>query len=116
MAALNHLHLHVASVERARDFYHRWFGLQPQGMHGDVLFMRDDGGLDLALAPGPRDELPPWFHFGFRLESSEAVRALHDRLAGAGAELAATLSEETDFVWFRCRDPDDHLIEVYWEP
>jgi catechol 2,3-dioxygenase-like lactoylglutathione lyase family enzyme len=116
MPAINHLHLHVASVERAKAFYARWFGLTPHVWHDDILFMRDASGMDLALAPGPADEMPPWFHFGFRLESPEAVRALHAGLAADGGDIRDLLNEEPDFVWFRCADPDGHLIEVYWEP
>jgi catechol 2,3-dioxygenase-like lactoylglutathione lyase family enzyme len=110
---LNHLHLHVADVDRAAAFYGRWFGLAPHVTHGDVLFLRDDAGLDLALAPGPPDLMPPWFHFGFRLDGAQAV---HGRLAAGGEAIRAAISEEPDFVWFRCSDPDGHLIEVYWEP
>jgi catechol 2,3-dioxygenase-like lactoylglutathione lyase family enzyme len=113
---INHLHLHVADVARAAAFYERAFGLQPHVWHEDILFLRDEAGMDLALAPGAPDELPPWFHFGFRLESPQAVRDLFARLTSAGDDLAAPLSEAPDFVWFRCRDPDGHAIEVYWEP
>ena len=113
---INHLHLHVADVARAADFYGRAFGLKPHVWHEDVLFLRDDAGMDLALAPGATGELPSWFHFGFRLENPQAVRDLHARLLAEGTEMAAPLAEEPDFVWFRCRDPDGHAIEVYWEP
>ena len=113
---LNHLHIHVADVDRAAAFYGRAFGLTPHVTHGDVLFLRDDAGMDLALAPGTTGELPDWFHFGFRLPAPADVRALHARLATDGVEMAAPLSEAPDFVWFRCRDPDGHAIEVYWEP
>jgi catechol 2,3-dioxygenase-like lactoylglutathione lyase family enzyme len=115
MPALNHLHLHVADVDRARVFYARWFGLRPHVQHEDVLFLRDEAGMDLALAPGPADVMPPWFHFGFRLETPEAVRALHAAMHENGERLIAPLAEEEGFVWFRCADPDGHAIEVYWE-
>ena len=113
---LNHLHLHVASVSRAAEFYRSAFGLTEHVWHDDVLFLRDEAGMDLALAPGEPGELPAWFHFGFRLETPEAVRALHDRLLAEGDTIRTPLSEEPDFVWFRCADPDGHQIEVYWEP
>ena len=114
---LNHLHLHVASVDDAADFYIRHFGFRRHVVQADgVLFLRDDGGMDLALASGPADAFPPWSHFGFRLENAREVRDLHGRLTEAAVELATPLSEEPDFVWFRCRDPDGHLIEIYWEP
>ena len=114
---INHLHLKVTSVERAQDFYARFFGLRPSVWHGDMLFMRDDAGMDLALAPAEHAEpLPPWFHFGFRLESPEAVTKLHDEMQSAGAPLKAPLVSAPDITFFRCLDPDDHEIEVYWEP
>lgn len=115
MATLNHLHLHVRSVARAKAFYEAYFGLREHVRHGEVVFLRDDGGMDLALAPSDQpDVMPPWFHFGFRLETPDAVRALHARLPTEA--IAEPLSDEPDFIVFRCRDPDGHLIEVYWEP
>ena len=112
---LNHLHLKVASVERARAFYATCFGLTDHVWHGDILFMRDEAGMDLALAPAEAAEpLPGWFHFGFRLESADAVERLHARIAETGAVTHA-LEKEDDFVFFRCADPDGHPIEVYWE-
>jgi catechol 2,3-dioxygenase-like lactoylglutathione lyase family enzyme len=114
---LNHLHLKVASVERSQAFYEGFFGLRPLVSHGDILFMRDEAGMDLALARAVAPEpLPDWFHFGFRLDSGEAVTALHRELAAAGVAMKQPLSEEPDFVAFRCHDPDGHSIEVYWEP
>ncbi|MCC6920644.1 MAG: VOC family protein [Alphaproteobacteria bacterium] len=115
MATLNHLHLHVRSVEQAKAFYETHFGLREHVRHGDVVFLRDDGGMDLALAPSPQpDVMPPWFHFGFRLATPEAVRTLHAALPADA--IAEPLSDAPDFTVFRCRDPDGHLIEVYWEP
>lgn len=116
MARLNHLHLHVRSVERARAFYTNYFGLRDHVSHGEILFMRDAGdGLDLALAPAETlDAFPSWFHFGFRLDSPDQVRAMHEQMTGDGIESTA-LEQFPDFVTFRCRDPDGHQIEVYWE-
>lgn len=114
---LNHLHLKVASVERSQAFYARFFGLRPLVTHGDILFMRDGAGMDLALAPAAAPEpLPDWFHFGFRLESGGAVKALHRDLVDAGVAIKQPLLDEPDFVVFRCNDPDGYSIEVYWEP
>lgn len=117
MPNLNHIHLHVLSVDRARDFYALHFGLRPHVTHGDILFMRDDAGLDLALAPTQKlDAFPSWFHIGFRLPTSEDVIALHGRMLSAGVRIRQPLENHADFTVFRCADPDGHLIEVYWEP
>jgi catechol 2,3-dioxygenase-like lactoylglutathione lyase family enzyme len=112
---LNHLHLHVADVNRAATFYENYFGMQRHIWHGPILFLRDEGGLDLALAPGAQDRLPPWFHFGFRLPSADDVLALHARLLRDAGDTVTSLLNEPDLVSFRCRDPDGYLIEVYWE-
>jgi len=71
--------------------------------------------MDLALAPGDRDAFPAWFHFGFRPEGKAQVRALHHAALDAGAPILEPLTEEDDFIFFRCADPDGYAIEVYWE-
>src|SRR5579864_5616998 len=113
---LNHIHLHVASVERAASFYERCFGLKRHLWHGDTLFMRDQAGMDLALAPGGAAAMPDWFHIGFRLGAEDEVRRLFDHVLAEGADVRAPLSVEPDFAFFRYADPDGYLIEVYWEP
>ena len=113
---LNHLHLKVRSVARSKAFYERHFGLREHVWHDDVLFMRDGSGLDLALAPAPEpDRMPGWFHFGFRLSSAAAVKALHAQLSAAGVPIVEPLSADA-VVSFRCADPDGYSVEVYWEP
>ncbi|HLK26881.1 MAG TPA: VOC family protein [Caulobacteraceae bacterium] len=114
---INHLHLKVRAVEPARAFYARFFGMRDHVWHGEMLFMRDEAGMDLALAPEPAAEpLPAWFHFGFRLGDADAVRALHDRMAAEGAPITEPLTVAEDLTFFRCADPDGHSIEVYFEP
>jgi catechol 2,3-dioxygenase-like lactoylglutathione lyase family enzyme len=116
MSRLNHLHLHVRSIDRAREFYARYFGMRDHVWHDDILFMRDaDDGLDLALAPTSTfDVFPDWFHFGFRLHRAVDVAALHARLTADGI-VTSELTQLPDFVVFRCRDPDGYQVEVYWE-
>jgi catechol 2,3-dioxygenase-like lactoylglutathione lyase family enzyme len=115
---VNHLHLKVASADRARAFYERFFGLRVSALHGDIVFMRDEAGMDLALAPAASPEpLPEWFHFGFRLEDADAVERLYRTMADAGVPMKHPLErDDEDLTFFRCRDPDGYGIEVYWEP
>lgn len=113
---LNHLHLHVSDVARARVFYERWFGFEEQAHHGSILFLRDQGGLDLALAPdADAGSMPPWFHFGFRLDSIEEVEALHASMASGGVDVVQPFENWGDLAAFRCVDGDGYQIEVYWE-
>jgi len=112
---LNHLHLHVADVNRARAFYQNYFAMREHVWHGPILFMRDSADMDLALAPAASIEpLPDWFHFGFRQSAAADVEALHDKMSAAGLAPGA-LAREPDYVTSRCRDPDGYRIEIYWE-
>ena len=112
---LNHLHLHVKNLDRAKRFYESYFGFRERIRRGVTLFLRNTSGFDIALAPDRKPEpLPDWFHFGFRLTSARAVRELHDLMISEGAEVD-DLEEYPGYVTFRCMDPDGHGIEVYWE-
>jgi catechol 2,3-dioxygenase-like lactoylglutathione lyase family enzyme len=113
---LNHLHLHVRDVERSQRFYEHHFGLREHVRHGEIVFLCDDRGFDLALAPDADPAaLPAWFHFGFRLDRKEAVRDSHRRMAEAGVALTRPLLDEPGYITFQCADPDGYRIEVYWE-
>ena len=114
--ALNHLHLHVKNRPIAQEFYRSWFGMTVS-RHGECLIFLDDGkGFDLALMEDPAPlALPPWFHFGFRLDSNRAVADLHDRMSRAGIAIVKPPYQDETFSSFRCADPDGYTIEVYWE-
>ncbi len=116
---LAHLALVVRDQERSRQFYERYFGFDegPSNvLDNGVLFIRNADGFELALAA--RDEtvsMPPFVHFGFRLNEGDEVQALKALLDSDGFEV---LDEEegADHVSFKCKDPDGYLIEAYWSP
>ena len=113
---LNHLHLHVRDVDRSQRFYAKWFGFREHARHGPIPFLRDKADLDLALAPDDEPQpFPNWFHFGFRLDSAQAVRDLHDAMTEAGVSIVQAVQTWEDLVVFRCADPDGTNIEIYWE-
>ena len=112
---LNHLHLHVRNLDRAQRFYESYLRFRERVRHGDILFLRNTSGFDLALAPNPTlFSFPEWFHFGFRLGSARAVRKLHSRMNSEGVKVH-DIEEHSDYVTFRCMDSDGYAIEVYWE-
>ena len=112
---ISHLHLHVRDRTRSRVFYERWFGLAVEFEEESITFMRGDRAFLLALVTDASPaSMPPWFHFGFRLESGTAVQDLHDRLQAAGVSIVRPLSREKDFASFRCADPDGYVIENFW--
>jgi len=114
---LNHLHLHVRDILRARRFYGTYFGFENEGVKEEgFLIVRNADGFDLAFMEDPNpDPFPKWFHFGFRLPSREAVLGLHDRLKADGVEITRPVEDHGSWMSFRCADPDGHSIEVYYE-
>ena len=85
---LNHLHPHVRNLVRAQRFYESYFLFRERVRHGDILFLRNTNGFDLALAPDRTPfSFPDWFHFGFRLGSGHAARKLHNRMISEGVQI-----------------------------
>ena len=113
---LKHLHLHVRDRPAAEAFYRDWFGLATTRRGERISFLTDDAGFDLALMDDEApDAMPPWFHFGFRLDSALDVTTLHRRMRDALVRIAKPLYEDESLVSFRCADPDGYVIEVHWQ-
>lgn len=111
---LNHLHLHVRNLDRARRFYESYFRFRESMRHAGILFLRNASGFDLALVPDRKpSSFPEWFHFGFRLASPRAVRQLHRRMSSEGVRVD-DVEDYENYVTFRCMDPDGNSIEIYW--
>jgi catechol 2,3-dioxygenase-like lactoylglutathione lyase family enzyme len=112
---LNHLHLHVGNVDRSKRFYESYFGFRERVRHGNILFLRNTSGFDLALVPDRTPlSFPEWFHFGFRLGSARAVHSLHGHMSSTGVQVQ-DIEEYPGYMTFRCTDPDGYAIEVYCE-
>lgn len=113
---LNHIHLRVKDLKISRLFYEKYFEFKEHVWHGEILFLRNECGFDLALAPSDKlDKFPEWFHIGFRLSNSREVKELYMKMKSEGVTIANEIEEFDDFIFFRCRDLDNNLIEVYWE-
>lgn len=112
---LNHLHLHVRNVDRSKRFYESYFGFRERVRHGNILFLRNTSGFDLALVLDRTPlSFPEWFHFGFRLTSARAVRTLHGHMGSEGVQVQS-IEEYPGYMTYRCTDPDGYGIEVYCE-
>ena len=115
---LGHLNIAVADLDRATDFYGRWFGFNlVLAEYGDgTRFITDGTGFELALAPTAEARRPiAGWHFGFLASEAEDVRSLMEALLAEGVAIDH-VEDDPGYVGFKCLDPDGHTIEVYWEP
>ena len=115
---LNHLNLRVRDAAACRDFYERHFGFRPAFEAEGGFFVRNDDGFLLALVPAEEHQpLPAGFHVGFGLGDADAVVSLRTMLVDAGVRCTDVHDSRPaeDYVTFRCWDPDDTEIEVFWE-
>ena len=114
---IHHLHLHVRDRERSQAFYQRWFGLSVATKGGAITFMNGSRHFLFALMDDPSPApMPPWFHFGIRMESPADVRAALATMQSEGVPILKSLYEDDALASFRCSDPDAYVIEVYWAP
>jgi catechol 2,3-dioxygenase-like lactoylglutathione lyase family enzyme len=114
-ALLRHLAILVRDIRTARRFYETYFGFdagKPEWF-GEVLFVRNDEGFDLAFMKGDHPPNPGAFHhFGFQLSDRKAVRDLQKRLETDNVPILEVVDDADQFS-FKCADPDGYTVEVY---
>jgi catechol 2,3-dioxygenase len=124
---LGHLALHVANLERAKDFYVGLLGCrileEESEAHGRVAFLAlgDHGNtLDLvespahpgAAAAGPGRAL---HHLAFETATREELKDAYFTLIDKGVEVLYRVDHGTSqSIYFR--DPDGNIAEIYWTP
>jgi catechol 2,3-dioxygenase-like lactoylglutathione lyase family enzyme len=112
---LKHLALVVHDLGKARRFYERHFAFERQDWQGDILFLRDPNDFSLVLMKGDHPPNPgAYHHFGFQVDSREAVLEHRQRLVDAGVPIVEDV-DEPGLISFKCTDPDGYTVEVLFE-
>jgi len=113
---LNHINLQVSDVDKAREFFERFFDLRCQYQrHKQIAIFESVAGFEFAVSnlfdsvPSP---YPPDFHVGFVLERSSDVRQAYERLKAAGVTMKLDLGVQGPALVFQCFGPDNIVIEV----
>jgi catechol 2,3-dioxygenase-like lactoylglutathione lyase family enzyme len=116
---LYHLHMSVPDVAAAQSFYEKYFGFRRHFPEASEVFLKNDRGFLLALAPlasGETGSLPEWFHLGFHGATADEVRKLFGRMQEDRVAIAERWTEfESGTVKFHCFDPSGCRIEVRWD-
>ncbi len=115
---LRHLGLPVRDCDRSLRFYATYFGFDPAAARSypdGTIIVRNRDGFDLALNPVQETPTAPGFlHFGFLVADGDAVRELRRRME-LDAVPVIEYDDEPTLVSFKCLDPDEWRVEVYWE-
>lgn len=128
-AAFTHVALHVRDLAACVAFYREFCGLKivhERGADGDphVVWLAQEGRerefifVVLPGGPGRNQAKEDFSHFGFALDSRDAVDAIAARAEQAGCLLWAP-REEPYPVGYYCglRDPDGNAVEFsYGQP
>jgi catechol 2,3-dioxygenase-like lactoylglutathione lyase family enzyme len=125
---ITHIALHVSDMNACVDFYRSFCGMEviherhsqqktitwmaEPGRESDFIFVLMDGGADLSLAD------TDYRHFGFALDSREAVERIAQQATETGC-LVWPPRDEPFPVGYYCglRDPNGNYVEFsYGQP
>jgi catechol 2,3-dioxygenase-like lactoylglutathione lyase family enzyme len=113
---LNHVDLQVSDVNRAREFFERFFDFKCVFQRGAQLaILEDDAGFSFGVSNLFNSAPPVYptdFHIGFILEKESQLRAHYDRLKAGGVEFKSELSRGGPNMYFMCVGPDAINVEV----
>ena len=125
LRGLRHLALQVADMTRARDFYENLMGMtMVWGPDPENVYLTS-GCDNLALHVMPEKDRPSFDtgkgqamdHFGFIVESPEAVQAYEERMEQAAVRIVKPFKRHRDgSSSFYMDDPDGNRIQILYEP
>jgi catechol 2,3-dioxygenase len=122
-ASIGHVHLKVADLERALDFYSGVLGFALQARMGpDAAFVSAGGyhhhiGLNTWQSKGGSPPPPAstgLFHTAIRYPSRAALARALKRVIDAGVALDGASDHGVSEAIY-LRDPDQNGIELYWD-
>ena len=112
VAHLGHVELLTPRPEESLAFFRDTLGMSVSGQKGDSVFLRgwdDYEAYSLQLTAARSSGLG---HAAFRTRSPQALTR---RLAALHADGVEVWRDDTHHPAFRFRDPDGHVIELYYE-
>ena len=119
---IGHVHLKVADLERAIDFYHNYLGFDLLFNLGTAAFLSAGGyhhhiGLNTWHSKGgppPAPGTTGLFHVAIRYPTRAALADALRRIQGAGIALSGASDHGVSEALY-LSDPDQNGIELYWD-
>jgi catechol 2,3-dioxygenase len=115
VAHLGHLELLTPTPQKSLEFFVNVLGMTESGRKGDSVYLRgwdDYERYSLKLTGSKTSGLG---HAAFRARSPQALTRRVEALKGAGAGVGWVEGELGHGPAFQFRDPDGHLLELYYE-
>ncbi|HEY9343734.1 MAG TPA: catechol 2,3-dioxygenase, partial [Inquilinus sp.] len=101
--------------EKSLDFFVAVMGMTVSGQKGESVYLRgwdDYERTSLVLTGSKTSGLG---HAAFRTRSPQALERRVAALRGSGHEIGWVEDELGHGPAYRCRDPDSHVVELYYE-
>lgn len=115
IAHLGHLELLTPKLEESRAFFVDVMGMTESARQGDSVYLRawdDYEHHSLKLTASAK---PGMGHMAFRARTPQALERRVAALKGTGFDVGWTDGDLGHGPAFVCRDPDGHVIELYYE-
>lgn len=115
IAHLGHIELLTPKPEKSLRFFVDVMGMTESGRAGDSVFLRgfdDYERYSLKLTGSKTSGLG---HMAFRTRSPQALERRAAALAGSGFDVGWSDGDVGQGKTFVCRDPDGHVVELYYE-
>ncbi len=110
-----HLELLTPKFEESRTFFIDVMGMTQSGEKGDSVYLRgwdDYERYSLKLTASKTSGIG---HVAFRTRSPQALERRAAALKGSGFDVGWTDGDLGHGKTFVCKDPDGHVIELYYE-
>jgi catechol 2,3-dioxygenase len=115
LAHLGHMELLTPKPDESLKFFVDVMGMTVSGRKGESVYLRgwdDYERYSLKLTASSTSGME---HMALRARSQQALERRVAALKGSGFEIGWTDGDMGQGPAFRCRDPDGHIIELYYE-
>ncbi|KAB2874016.1 MAG: catechol 2,3-dioxygenase [Pseudorhodoplanes sp.] len=115
IAHLAHLELLTPKFEESRKFFIDVMGMTQSGEKGDSVYLRGWDDYERYSLKLTASKTSGMAHVAFRTRSPQALERRAAALKGSGFDVGWTDGDLGHGKTFVCRDPDGHVIELYYE-
>ncbi len=115
VAHLGHLELLTPEFEKSRKFFIDVMGMTQSGEKGDSVFLRAYDDYERYTLKLTASKTNGMGHVAYRCRSPQALERRAAALKGSGFDVGWSDGDLGHGKTFVCKDPDGHVIELYYE-